>query len=57
VTALKTLEEKLMILCSKKDCQNAYDLALLNIPEQTYNYSEYRDGLISDDFEYNNTHH
>ena len=26
------------------------DITLLNIPERTYNYCEYQDGLISDDF-------
>ena len=26
------------------------DIALLNIPERTYNYCEYQDGLVSDDF-------
>jgi len=30
--------------------QNYNDLELLNIPECTYNYTEYQDGLVSDDF-------
>ena len=37
-----------MKLCIFKK-SNEYDHDL-NIPERTYNYSEYRDGLISDDF-------
>ena len=58
VTTLKNGKEKLMKLCTVcrknyNDCQNANDLALLNIPEPTYNYNEYRDGLVGDDFEYN----
>ena len=32
----------------------AIDVALLNIPECAYNYSEYQDGLVSDDFVVNN---
>ena len=27
-----------------------YDITLLDIPERTYNYSQYQDGLVSDDF-------
>ena len=29
---------------------HAVDIALLNIPDCTYNYSEYQDGLVTDDF-------
>ena len=36
--------------CTKKRSSYAYDVALLNIPECTYNYNEYQDGLVSDDF-------
>jgi len=52
VTTLKCMKKKLMNLCRKKldDYQNANDFALLNIPDPTYNYNEYRDGLVSDDF-------
>ena len=55
VTTLQTRKQKMVKLFSKKidDYQNANDLALPNIPDPTYNYSEYRDGLVSDDFEYN----
>ena len=55
VTALQTGKQKFIKLFSKKidEYQNVNDLALLNIPDPTYNYSEYRDGLVSDDFEYN----
>ena len=52
VIILVILKEKLMKLCSlrKPDDQHTIDISLLNIPERTYNYSEYRDGLVSDDF-------
>ena len=33
------------------DHQNVIDLSLLDIPERTYNYTEYRDRLVSDDFD------
>ena len=47
--ALQTLKVK---LCYKKqvDFNSRFDVKLLNIPERTYNYAEYQDGLISDDF-------
>ena len=49
---LKTIKEKLMTkLCKKKNLSHvSNNIALLNIPECTYNYTEYRDGLVSDDF-------
>ena len=40
---------KLFIEKTKR--QNFNDLELLNIPECAYNYTEYRDELISDDFQ------
>ena len=51
VVILVTLKDKLMKFCSRTkpdDCSN--EISLLNIPERTYNYSEYQDGLVSDDF-------
>ena len=33
----------------RRDC-HSINIALLNIPECTYNYSEYQDGLVNDDF-------
>jgi len=41
-----------MKLCNKKDGghSNHINIALLDIPECAYNYNEYRDGLVSDDF-------
>ena len=51
VIILVTLKEKLMKFCNRRkpdDCSN--EISLLNIPERTYNYSEYQDGLVSDDF-------
>ena len=50
---LQTLKTKLMKFWYKsyfKDNNSRFDVKLLNIPERTYNYSEYQDGLISDDF-------
>ena len=35
---------------NKNKSQNSFDLGLLDIPECTYNYTEYQDGLVSDDF-------
>ena len=45
-------KEKLFIkkFSKKKSNQHSFDVALLDIPERTYNYSEYQDGLVSDDF-------
>ena len=49
---LKTSKEKLVNFCYRNYSKNNHyiDVALLNIPERTYNYSEYQDGLVSDDF-------
>ena len=48
--ALQTLRQKLLNLYHKDNLQNKFDVVLLNIPECTYNYTEYQDGLVSDDF-------
>ena len=51
VGTLKTMEQaiiKYFTKCNKAQASNHHEL--LDIPERTYNYSEYRDGLISDDF-------
>ena len=47
-----SIKENLMKLWKrrKSNHDSYYDIALLNIPERTYNYSEYQDGLVSDDF-------
>ena len=51
VIILETLKKKMMKLCIlKKSNDYDYDITLINIPECTYNYSEYRDGLVSDNF-------
>ena len=51
VNILVMLKESLMKLCRLGRINNSVnEVSLLNIPECTYNYSEYRDGLISDDF-------
>ena len=48
---LQTRKQK-MIKCLIKNyqCQNLNNIELLNIPECTYNYSEFQDGLVSGDF-------
>ena len=52
ICMLKSTKQKLMIkLCKKKNLSCvSNNIVLLNIPECTYNYTEYRDGLVSDDF-------
>ena len=52
VIASQTLKRNLIKLCYKNHvkCKSRYDVELLNIPERAYNYSEYQDGLVSDDF-------
>ena len=45
------IKEKLIkVFLMKKQNHSSYNVALLNIPECTYNYTEYRDELVSDDF-------
>ena len=34
----------------KSNYQSSFDVTLLDIPERSYDYSEYQDGLVSDDF-------
>ena len=55
---LQSLKDKLMNFSFKNHSKNNYyiDVALLNIPERTYDYTEYQDGLVSDDFKYNPLH-
>ena len=52
VILLQTLKGKLIKLWYKSYFKNnlRFNVELLNIPERTYNYSEYRDGLVSNDF-------
>ena len=45
------IKENLMKLWNRRKSNHcSYDVTLLNIPECTYNYEEYQDGLVSDDF-------
>ena len=46
------IKEKLINFFTIKKKQNcsSYDVTLLNVPERAYNYSEYQDELVSDDF-------
>ena len=46
--ALHAVKEKLMK--HRREDYHSVNIALLDIPERTYNYSEYQDGLVSDDF-------
>ena len=46
------IKEKLMKYC-KHDNRHTHMVEMLNIPDCTYNYREYQDGLISDDFSTN----
>lgn len=49
--AIQSAKVKLMkISCIKTQNHQQHNVELLNIPECTYNYKEYRDGLVSDDF-------
>ena len=43
-------EKLIKFFAVKKSSRNSYNLTMLNIPERTYNYNEYQDGLVSDDF-------
>ena len=55
---MEGLKDKVINFCFKNHSKNNHyiDVALLNIPERTYNYTEYQDGLVSDDFKYNPLH-
>ena len=45
------IKENLVKLWNRRKSNHcSYDVTLLNIPERTYNYEEYQDGLVSDDF-------
>ena len=51
------IKEKLVMLLNNlkmKPNNCSFDVAMLNIPERTYNYTEYQDGLVSDDFQNRN---
>ena len=48
VVMIRTIKEKLLSK-NRSDNQNRF-VELLNIPECTYNYTEYQDGLVTDGF-------
>ena len=50
VIALQILKQKLLHLYCKHHLYYNIGVELLNIPERAYNYTEYQDGLVSDDF-------
>ena len=47
---LLTTTKRLTALVCKKHPDRSCDVQLLNVPDRAYNYSEYREGLVSDDF-------
>ena len=48
---LQISKEKLIKFCHKNHSNHHnVGVELLNVPERTYNYAEYQDGLVSDDF-------
>ena len=53
--AMQHSKQKLMKLCNlccnnHSEHSSRFDIELLNIPERTYDYAEYQDGLASSDF-------
>ena len=51
VRIMQNIKQKVIKFCNKKHLKPAsYNVALLNVPERMYNYAEYQDGLVSDDF-------
>jgi len=50
VVLLGGIRRKIESLLLHKKQNQVYEVRLPNIPERTHNYSEYREGLISDDF-------
>ena len=50
--ALHNFKKKVIKLFGKNHfkCNSGFDVQLLNIPERTYIYNEYQDGLASEDF-------
>ena len=47
---IKITKQMIQCVLMNKESQILHNLQLLDIPERTYNYNEYQDGLISDDF-------
>ena len=50
---LQTIKQKISIIkyfTKRNESLNLFDVGLLDIPERTHNYTEYQDGLVSDDF-------
>ena len=51
VSIMQNIKQNVKKTCNKKHLKlDSYNVALLNIPERRYNYAEYQDGLVSDDF-------
>jgi len=53
VTALKAFNSRKTLFKRKfknNTTEDFKNMALINIPERAYNYTEYQDGLVSDDF-------
>ena len=50
VNKLQSGKQMIKYITKKNKCQNLNYHELLDIPKRTYNYTEYQDGLVSDDF-------
>ena len=50
VNKIKLGKQMMQRITKKNECEMINKLELLDIPERTYNYNEYQDELVSDDF-------
>jgi len=50
VNKIKLGKQMMKSITKKNECEMINKLELLDIPERTYNYNEYQDELVSDDF-------
>ena len=50
VNKIKLGKQMMQSITKKNECEMINKLELLDIPERTYNYNEYQDELVSDDF-------
>ena len=51
MTMVLMVKEKLIKFHRRRNSDHQIDLTVLDIPECTHNYKEYRDGLVSNDFQ------
>ena len=50
ILTMQNIKLKLIQLCGKTHSNDNLNDIALNIPECTYNYAEYQDELVTDDF-------